>query len=75
MKDRNGTVNATGIDGSNLIVFDGADYLETISREVERLYKINPDMAKYYSNALSGGIRLTIENCNPSYDNSHRSKE
>jgi hypothetical protein len=63
-------VSATGIDGSNLIVFAGAEYAEMVgAKALEMADGGYFALAEEYVKAM-GSISITMDNCTAAFDNS-----
>ncbi len=67
-------LEATGIDGSNVIVFDAVGFAEMVADKAIELYKANPGgkLAEQYLQTMK--IDIKMENCTATFDNTTKSR-
>lgn len=74
IKEQN-VIKATGIDGCNVLIFDGKSFADSVAENVERLAKSgltqDIDITKEYLKAMQG-LTVKIENCTATFDNSSK---
>ena len=70
MKEKDcGYINATGIEGNNILIFDGDRFAKAVASCAKALLEIDKELSIEYVKAMAG-ITVKIENCQASYDNS-----
>jgi hypothetical protein len=69
--ERNGLINATGVDGCNIILFDGVEFAREVSRQAEILYEKSPELSKEYIKSM-GSFTIKMEKCTATFDNKSR---
>ncbi len=63
-------INATAIDGCNILVFDGVEFAKTVAEKSKELFKLDKDLAMEFLKTMNG-ISMSMENCTASFDNSN----
>jgi hypothetical protein len=64
-------IRATGIDGCNILVFDGEAFSKSVAKCAKYLHETSPELAIKYLESMNG-ISIGMENCTASYDNSDK---
>ena len=63
-------IKATGIDGCNILIFDGKAYADSVAKNAEKLHMEKGTVfATEYLKAMQG-LTVKIENCTATFDNS-----
>lgn len=73
MEKERSFISATGIDGSNILAFNGEAFAEKVASCAERLHKIDSILAREYLQAM-GNLTIAMYDNKANFDNHHEGK-
>lgn len=62
-------IDATGVDGCNILIFEGEKYAYAVADKAKELHIIDPELAKEYVKAMKG-VHLEMSDNTATFDNS-----